>query len=212
MMIDVAIFPIPNSVNFPGLSTPLHVFEPRYRKMVAHCLEHQLPMGVCHTEKVLHSNDRQQSRDDILNSNQATYKPRDIFSAGPVKLLEELPDGRVLIEVETNIRLQLHHEIQTLPFSIWTCKELPDLPMTDEEARRLEQGKQKILQRLLALTHNNADIQIALSNDYWQSMPAMEFSFSVMGLIALDAELKQELLEMTQPGQRLERVLKLLNG
>jgi Lon protease-like protein len=211
-MIDVAIFPIPNSVNFPGLSTPLHVFEPRYRKMVAHCLEHQLPMGVCHTEKVLHSNDRQQSRDDILNSNQSTYKPRDIFSAGPVKLLEELPDGRVLIEVETNIRLQLHHEMQTLPFSIWTCKELPDQPMTDEEARRLEQGKQKILQRLLALTHNNADIQIALNNDYWQSMPAMEFSFCVMGLIGIDAELKQELLEMTQPGQRLERILELLNG
>jgi Lon protease-like protein len=210
-MIDVAIFPIPNSVNFPGLSTPLHVFEPRYRKMVTHCLEHRLLMGVCHTEKVLHSNDRPQSRDDILNSNQATYKPRDIFSAGPVKLLEELPDGRVLIEVETNIRLQLHHEMQTLPFSIWTCKELPDQPMTDEEARRLEQGKQKILQRLLALTYNNADIQVALGNDYWQSMPAMEFSFCVMGLIGLDAEFKQELLEMTQPGQRLERVLQLIN-
>ena len=210
-MIDVAIFPIPNSVNFPGLSTPLHVFEPRYRKMVTHCLEHQLPIGVCHTVKVLHSHDRQQSRDDILNSNQATYKPRDIFSAGPVKMLEELPDGRMVVEVETNIRLQLHHEVQTLPFSIWACKELPDLPMSDQQANMLEQGKQKILQRLLALTHNNADVQTTLSNDYWQSMPAMKFSFSVMGLIGLDAELQQELLEMTQPGQRLERLLERLN-
>jgi len=211
MMIDVAIFPIPNSVNFPGVSTPLHVFEPRYRKMVTHCLEHQLPIGVCHTEKVLRTIDRPQRLDDILNSNQATYKPRDIFSAGPVKLLEELPDGRVLIEVETNIRLQLRREIQTLPFSIWTCEELPDRPMTDEENLRLEQSKQKILKRLLALTHTNADIQAALSNDYWQLMSAMEFSFCVMGLIGLDAEFKQELLEMTQAVRRLERVLQLIN-
>ena len=83
--------------------------------------------------------------------------------------------------------------------------------MTDEEALRLEQAKQKILQRLLALTHNNADIQAVLNNDYWQVMPAMEFSFCVMGLVGLDAEFKQELLEMTRAVQRLERVLQLLN-
>ena len=30
-MPQVALFPIPNSVNFPGVPCPLHVFEPRYR-------------------------------------------------------------------------------------------------------------------------------------------------------------------------------------
>ena len=112
-MIEVALFPIPQSVAFPGVPCPLHVFEPRYRQMVHHCLEHNILMGVCHTEKVLHSPDKEQSREEALQSNQSTYKPRDIFSAGPVNLLEELEDGRIVIEVNTNIRLRLQRELQT---------------------------------------------------------------------------------------------------
>ena len=113
-MIEVALFPIPDSVNFPGVPCPLHVFEPRYRKMVRHCLEHHMLMGVCHTEKVLHAANNEQSLTNVLHTNQATYKPRDIFSAGPVSLLEELEDGRMVIEVDTNIRLRLQNEVQTL--------------------------------------------------------------------------------------------------
>src|ERR1051325_3464260 len=32
------IFPLPNVVLFPNVFLPLHVFEPRYREMVAHAL------------------------------------------------------------------------------------------------------------------------------------------------------------------------------
>lgn len=31
----IPIFPLPNLVMFPGLSVPLHIFEPRYREMIA---------------------------------------------------------------------------------------------------------------------------------------------------------------------------------
>ena len=135
-MIEVALVPIPNSVNFPGAPCPLHVFEPRYRKMARHCLKNHLPMGVCHTEKVLHAPDNDQSLEKALHTNQSTYKPCDIFSAGPVTLLEELEDGRMAVE---------------------------------------------------------------------------EFSFSVMGQLGMDANLKQEMLEMTEPTKRLERALAILN-
>ena len=33
--IIIPIFPLPNLVLFPGLSVPLHIFEPRYREMIA---------------------------------------------------------------------------------------------------------------------------------------------------------------------------------
>src|SRR5210317_1249926 len=106
-MPQVALFPIPNSVNFPWVPCPLHVFEPRYRQMVRHCIDENMLMGVCHTEKVLHRNQREQTIEEALNSNQATYKPLGIFSAGPVQLLEELDDGRMLIQVDNALRLQL---------------------------------------------------------------------------------------------------------
>ena len=211
-MIEVALFPIPNSVNFPGVPCPLHVFEPRYRKMVRHCLEHQLLMGVCHTEKVLHASDNQQSLETALHTNQATYKPCDIFSAGPVTLVEELEDGRMVIEVDTNIRLRLHSEVQTLPFNIWICEEWPDQPLTEQSKLILEQSQQKILQRLVVMTHGNAEFQEVLKGDYWQQKAADEFSFCVMGMLGMDADLQQELLEMTSPTARLEQILTILNS
>lgn len=39
------MFPL-GSVLFPSMLLPLRVFEPRYRAMVHHCLEHQLDFGV----------------------------------------------------------------------------------------------------------------------------------------------------------------------
>lgn len=33
------IFPLPNTILFPGVSIPLHIFEPRYRQMIKDCLD-----------------------------------------------------------------------------------------------------------------------------------------------------------------------------
>jgi len=211
-MPDVALFPIPNVVNFPGVPCPLHVFEPRYRQMVRHCLDNNMLIGVCHTEKKLHGDDKQQTIEEALGSNQATYKPVDIFSAGPVALLEELEDGRMLIQVDNEVRLQLGEEKQTLPFSIWSCEELLDEPCERKAEVMLEQSQAKILNRLLALTHTDEQAQAMLNSAYWQTMPAREFSFAVAGFLHLPPETAQPLLEMTNAQQRLDEVLEMINS
>src|SRR3954468_333548 len=40
------IFPLPQTVLFPGALLPLHVFEPRYRSMVKDCLSTHKAMAV----------------------------------------------------------------------------------------------------------------------------------------------------------------------
>ncbi|MEO0605651.1 MAG: LON peptidase substrate-binding domain-containing protein [Myxococcota bacterium] len=40
------IFPLPRTVLMPGTTLPLHVFEPRYRALVEHCLATDRVMGV----------------------------------------------------------------------------------------------------------------------------------------------------------------------
>jgi Lon protease-like protein len=42
---ELPLFPL-NSVLCPGIALPLHIFEPRYRAMVRHCLETTSPFGV----------------------------------------------------------------------------------------------------------------------------------------------------------------------
>ena len=39
--LEVALFPIPSLVAFPGTIVPLHVFEPRYRQMINDCVRDQ---------------------------------------------------------------------------------------------------------------------------------------------------------------------------
>lgn len=211
-MIEVALFPIPNSVNFPGVPVPLHVFEPRYRKMVRYCIENQLMMGVCHTEKVIHANTREQTREEALSSNQSTYKPCEVFSAGKVELLDELDDGRMAIMVDCEVRLKLKQERQTLPFSIWECEVYEDEPVEGEALVSLNQTQQKIMQRLLTIGHDNDEFHKMLNSDHWQKLSAVDFSFIVNGLFSIPAEIKQDLLEMTDTQQRLDFILDMLNS
>ena len=171
-----------------------------------------MPMGICHTTGVVHAVDNLQTREEALNNNQATYKPCGIFSAGPVELLQELDDGRMAIRVNVDRRLLLDVEIQTLPFSIWQCEELSDYEIDASELSNLDQTRQKVLQRLLAITFRDKPLQVELSREHWQKMSASRFSFEINGLLEFDPEFSQHLLELRDPQQRLSNLLMQLNG
>src|SRR5690554_1981372 len=49
-LLDLPLFPL-NIVLYPHERIPLHIFEPRYREMARHCLEHQLPFGIIRYEE-----------------------------------------------------------------------------------------------------------------------------------------------------------------
>ncbi len=211
-MIEVALFPIPKSVNFPGVPIPLHVFEPRYREMVRYCLDNDVMMGVCHTQGVVRDMTRMQRREEALNSNQSTYKPCDVFSAGKVELHEELDDGRMGVIVHFETRLELKQVRQILPFNIWACELYEDEPLEDDDLVSLRQSYEKVTQRLLVLGHSNDEFKKMMASEQWQNLSAVEFSFIVNGLFGMPAKIKQEILEMRQPQQRLDTILKLLNS
>src|SRR5258706_13376312 len=42
----IPLFPLPDLVFFPGTRLPLHVFEPRYRKMIGDALEADQRFGI----------------------------------------------------------------------------------------------------------------------------------------------------------------------
>lgn len=44
-MLDIPLFPL-NTVLFPGMPLPLHIFEERYKRMIALCLEQRRSFGV----------------------------------------------------------------------------------------------------------------------------------------------------------------------
>lgn len=208
---DIALFPIPRCVSFPGTIYPLHVFEPRYRAMVKHCLESKTQLAVCHTQKVLHPAKEHQTREEALQSNQATYKPYNVFSAGPCELKETLDDGRMLIHVQLEKRYRAIREKQTLPFSIYECEEFLDNPHSDTDRNKAKQLQDKILHRLIAITAAEPRVQALLKSEQWQQKDPTDFSFELFGLLHLEAELLQHILESPSPVERLDLALQALN-
>lgn len=208
---EIALFPIPECVVFPGMVFPLHVFEPRYRTMVQQCIAQGMPLGICHTEKVIHKTLPVQTDQEALTRNQDTYKPYSIFGAGLCKLIKTTDDGRLVVDVYIDRRLELVEEIQTLPFKTARCRPYLDLVLTENETQEAEVIKDKIIHRLIAFSGGEPSVVARLESPKWADKSAQDFSFEVFTIIQLEAELQQSILEDRSALSRLQTVLDVLN-
>jgi Lon protease-like protein len=218
-MSKLCIFPIPGCVTFPGTLFPLHVFEPRYRAMIQHCLDTGMPVAICHTEKMISPGKPTDNLKEALNSNQATYRPYPVVSAGRCELVDTSEDGRMYLNVHIEQRYRLGEAVQLLPYQIYECEPFPDRELSAAEAGQGEADnallKDKILHRLYALGQGDEDvkrsIEYLMESQEWQTKSAQAFSFELFGMIAFDADILQEILEMDSANERLNYTLALLN-
>ncbi len=96
----IPLFPLPNFVMFPGLRVPLHIFEPRYRQMIADIRESNGIIGMV----LLKANweDDYYARPDIF----------EIGCAGRVDELERQPDGRYNLILEGLSEFRVARELR----------------------------------------------------------------------------------------------------
>lgn len=101
----IPIFPLPNAVLFPGVSLPLHTFEPRYRQMVRDLQgDKEALIGV-----VLLSGDWQSN----YYGDPAVYQTG---CAGRVVGIEELKDGRFNILLHGLREFEIEREDRSRPY------------------------------------------------------------------------------------------------
>ena len=211
-LIEVALFPIPGMVAFPGTIVPLHVFEPRYRQMVTDAVEQNRMIAVCHTKKEIRPAKDGQSMQDALKNNQATYQPVEVFSAGICEIIDTTADGRVYIHISMSKRLQLVHEVQTLPSRIVACSELEDGSQlsSDDELMEYQTSITDSIVRMIG-KHNPAKLS-EFNSDEWLELSPIEFSFKVFQLVRFDADTMQSILEVTSNLERLKMVASLVHS
>jgi len=221
---QVALFPIPNVVAFPGNDLPLHVFEPRYRKLIHDCIEARRMVGVCHTVKAISTPAKQQSVEEMLGSNQATYKPHQIFSAGHCEILETTADGRIIANVAMSARFQLVDEVQSLPYRIVTCVPLTDTTESsdnqqsavDEDRALQQQIHARLIELIKQQTGGRDEEDQAVTNHLqdpaWQELSPHDYSFKIFQCIAFDADSMQSILELRSTHERLSAFLALLGN
>jgi len=208
-MQEVSLFPIPELVAFPGHEIPLHVFEPRYRRMVADCVRVDRPIGVCHTKKQIRPAPQLTTTQEALQVNQATYQPYEVFSAGPCRILETLEDGRLHAAIEMSARYRVVSEVQTLPYKIVQAEALPDED-TDSEYPELQA---EINERLLGLIGSEYQpLRDKLMATEWINQSSERFSFKIFQFLRFDADIMQQLLECCSIESRLQMIEGLLEG
>ena len=211
-LIEIALFPIPGMVAFPGTIVPLHVFEPRYRQMVTDAVEQNRMIAVCHTKKEIRPAKDGQSMQDALKNDQATYRPVEVFSAGICEIIDTTADGRVYIHISMSKRLQLVHEVQTLPYRIVACSELEDVSQlaSDDELMEYQKSITDSIVRMIG-KHNPAKLS-EFNSDEWLELSPIEFSFKVFQLVRFDADTMQSILEVTSNLERLKMVASLVHS
>jgi Lon protease-like protein len=89
---ELPLFPL-NTVLFPGMPLPLHIFEPRYKLLVEECLRDHTPFGVT-----------------LIKSGQevgAPAEPHQVGTTTRIVSVERLAEGRLNIETVGEDRFRL---------------------------------------------------------------------------------------------------------
>jgi Lon protease-like protein len=122
------IFALPEVVLLPGTLLPLHIFETRYRAMVADALEGDRTIGMA----LLKPGWEEGGRDPAVFP---------VGGAGEIVESEQLDDGRYNILLEGRFRFRIVREATAEPYRQARVEEIASLPFADlkseARARRL---------------------------------------------------------------------------
>lgn len=124
----IPLFPLPGVVLLPGTHLPLHIFEPRYRAMVADALAGDRTIGMAMMKPG-------------WERAGATPPVFPVGGAGRIVDLEELTDGRYNIVLEGEFRYRLLSESPPAPYRVASVEEVPPVPFSREsDAARICDG------------------------------------------------------------------------
>lgn len=135
----IPIFPLEDATLFPNASYPLHIFEPRYRAMIADALKGNRIIGMV----------------TLQPGHEAEYEGRPpIFAVGCAGLItdyEELPDGRYNIVLGGLVKFRVTSEDNSKPYRLAAVQAVPE-PLDEKKTAALTKERQRLDQLIEALS------------------------------------------------------------
>src|SRR5687767_10058110 len=185
------LFPL-QVVLFPGTALPLHIFEPRYRQMLADCLAGSRRFGVTPAGAASDSPD-----------------PGMAGCVAEVKANEQLPDGRSNILVMGGARFVLRHVFAAPePYYTGLVDEFEEDGGTMPAADAVKDLRERFSEyfRVLRLLNDTEPEEPSLPD------PPVALSFAVAAAVECDAPTKQGLLITRSTRERVTLLLRMLPG
>ena len=189
---SIPLFPLPNVVLFPNVFLPLHIFEPRYRQMVADALEGDRIIGMV-----------------LLRAGyEADYQGRpaiyDVGCAGVITHSQALPDGRYDIVLRGIEKFRMTSEDQSRPYRIGRIDAVAET-ISPHEAQPLRQQRQRLEAVLAAAIE-----RVRAEPRFPPSVPDEDLVNALAQYLELDIVERQALLECDGVLARCRALIDLL--
>jgi len=181
----VGLFPLPNVVLFPAQLLALHVFEPRYRRLIRDVIARQLILAVPRLRPGFDT---------------AYYGAPPVFElcgVGEISEYSELPDGCFNIVVRGLGRVRLLEELRSQPYRVARAEVPAEVPADAGVAKALRSELIKQVRKVARHLPGPTQQLEALANaDVGASADI------VAGALIEDPDLRQQLLEELDPCRR----------
>jgi uncharacterized protein len=190
----IPIFPLPEVVFFPETVLPLHVFEPRYRQLVADCLAGDGWMGVA------------MLRPGWEKDYQGRPPVQAIAGAGEIIQAERLTDGRynILLHGRARVRILSEEPPDGRLYRVVRAEPLETRgPRADDRTfgARLQELRAAHARLLVALGQSHPDVVGRLT--VAGSTPGAAID-RIVSAVVPDADMRQRLLEAVDVSERLD--------
>ena len=183
----LSIFPLPGAILYPGLSLPLHIFEPRYRALVTDALARDRRIAMIQPQTAAEG--------------APLYA---IGCVGKIGEVEALDDGRYNIVLEGEARFRVLRELDVAT------------PYRQVEAELLDEPADEVLSSVERASFERESRVFADLQGYaidWDSVERLDDASLINGVSQIapfDAAAKQALLEAPTVNARCELLVQLM--
>lgn len=191
---QLPLFPLP-LVLLPGTALPLHIFEPRYRQLLADCLEGDKRFGIVRLPEGVAEKD---------------IAPGTIGCIAEIVSNERLPDGRSNIVVRGAERFALVSFIASQrPYHMCTAELLEDEFEIGGELDTIAERVREMFRRVARAARTLAD-----DPDPLPELPddAASLSFAITSMIDMGLDARQEILSSRSRLERLRHLDRVLSA
>jgi len=188
----IPIFPLPNAVLFPNVFLPLHIFEPRYRAMVADALRGDRIIGMVLLRPGFEGN---------YEGRPPVYP---IGCAGVITHAEPLADGRYNIVLRGMEKFRVTGEDDSRVYRLAHVQPLPE-SMAETERQTIREHRHKLEALLAALVERSGS-----DPKFPPAVPDEDLVNALAQYIQLDPIERQALLEREGVLARCRALVELL--
>jgi len=191
---DLPLFPL-NTVLFQDGRLPLQIFEPRYLDLVSRCLREGSSFGVT---LIRRGSDIRNRRDE------GQPELFEIGTEARIVDFNQLSSGRLGITIEGGRKFRLHDTWEQSDLLL--IGEVTFLP--EEPEALLTSDHQELVDLLMELNLHPEVQKLALNIDLED---ARSVGWRLAELLPIEPEIKQSLLQLQLPRERLQELRRLIN-